>query len=37
MLQKLDSDYKGDAFFPDFIQKEWKEVAREGFNFREVI
>jgi dihydrofolate reductase len=28
-VTKVNGDYKGDAFFPDFIQSEWKEVARE--------
>ena len=28
-ITKVDSDYKGDAVFPNFIQKEWKEIARE--------
>ena len=28
-ITKVNGHYKGDAFFPDFIQKEWKEIARE--------
>ena len=28
-VTKVYGDYKGDAFFPDFIHNEWKEVARE--------
>ncbi len=28
-ITKVYGDYKGDAFFPDFIQNEWREVARE--------
>ena len=28
-VTKVNGEYKGDAFFPDFIQSEWKEVARE--------
>ena len=28
-VTKVNGDYKGDAFFPDFIQNEWREVARE--------
>ena len=28
-VTKVNGDYKGDAFFPDYIQDEWKEIARE--------
>ena len=28
-VTKVNGDYKGDAFFPDYIKDEWKEVARE--------
>ena len=28
-VTKVNGEYKGDAFFPDYIQDEWKEIARE--------
>ena len=28
-ITKVDGIFDGDAFFPDYIQDEWKEVARE--------
>jgi dihydrofolate reductase len=28
-ITKVDGHFKGDAFFPDLDQKEWKEIARE--------
>lgn len=28
-ITKVDGHFKGDAFFPDLNQKEWKEIARE--------
>ena len=28
-VTKVNGNYKGDAFFPNFIQNEWREVARE--------
>ena len=28
-VTKVNGNYKGDAFFPNFIQNEWSEVARE--------
>ena len=28
-VTKVNGDYNGDAFFPDYIQDEWKEIARE--------
>ena len=28
-VTKVNSNFKGDAFFPDFKQQEWEEVARE--------
>jgi dihydrofolate reductase len=28
-ITKVNGEYKGDAFFPDYIQDEWKEIARE--------
>ena len=28
-VTKVNGDYKGDAFFPDYIKDEWMEVARE--------
>ena len=31
-ITKVHANYKGDAFFPDFIQNEWREVAREDLD-----
>ena len=28
-VTKVNGNYKGDAFFPDFIQNDWREVGRE--------
>jgi dihydrofolate reductase len=28
-VTKVDGNFDGDAFFPDYIQDEWREVARE--------
>ena len=28
-ITKVNANYKGDAFFPDFIQNDWREVGRE--------
>ena len=28
-ITKVNSNFKGDAFFPDYNQQEWEEVARE--------
>ena len=28
-ITKVNANYKGDAFFPDFIQNHWREVGRE--------
>ena len=28
-VTKVNGEYKGDAFFPDYIRDEWKEIARE--------
>ena len=28
-VTKVDGNFEGDAYFPDYIQEEWREVARE--------
>jgi len=28
-ITKVDGNFEGDAYFPDYIQEEWREVARE--------
>ena len=28
-VTKVNGEYKGDAFFPDYIQDEWNEISRE--------
>jgi len=28
-VTKVNGDYNGDAFFPDYIQDEWNEISRE--------
>ena len=28
-VTKVNGNFDGDAFFPDYIQDEWREVARE--------